>query len=414
VLAADDEALIQRDPDLPGLRLCLDEALLRRHLLGSGLLSETEALQVTSLRYTPGRRAMAALRIGSDVGYLHAWGRDRPKEVPGGNGSSVLDELSSFACRWPVDARLPSLRLLEDGAARNALLAELGIDEPAEQRWRLLSYRPERRAALSTTADPRWVIKLHRRSAAKRALRCWRWLEQTPTVRSPRLLGHSKGQHAIATAWLPGEPLAIALRAGLASTEQTRLAGVALGTLHQAPPDGLQPASADNTVDSAGAAVTILATLCPELVAAARSLHQQAAGILSIAAPAARSPIHGDFHAKQVLCMPKDGVALLDLDDAAVGTPLFDLACFAAHLLRDESVGAVSPGSSARHREALLDGYAAAGAALPPRRILHAATALMLLQMSNYPLRSRLADWPQRVAAIVAAAADEVSAAVSS
>jgi Phosphotransferase enzyme family len=70
--------------------------------------------------------------------------------------------------------------------------------------------------------------------------------------------------------------------------------------------------------------------------------------------------IHGDFHAANVL-MLGDDVALLDLDDVALGDPAYDLALFGGRLLLLTLVAGDDPGPVLEAIAALPEAYAAAG-----------------------------------------------------
>jgi aminoglycoside phosphotransferase (APT) family kinase protein len=70
--------------------------------------------------------------------------------------------------------------------------------------------------------------------------------------------------------------------------------------------------------------------------------------------------IHGDFHAANVL-MLGDDVALLDLDDVALGDPEYDLALFGGRLLLLTLVAGGDPGPVLEAIASLPGAYAAAG-----------------------------------------------------
>ena len=110
--------------------------------------------------------------------------------------------------------------------------------------------------------------------------------------------------------------------------------------------------------------------------------------------------IHGDFHAKQVLLTADGKPSMLDLDDVLLGDPLEDLASFAAHLLRDAAVGAMSRQAAELHIEALVGSYTAAGQEVD-RRALTANMILALVQMASYPFRTRHPDWPAIIGQIL-------------
>jgi hypothetical protein len=102
-----------------------------------------------------------------------------------------------------------------------------------------------------------------------------------------------------------------------------------LAVLHQADLALDRVLDVDHEADNAGLWAAVVAERCP---AAARQVYQLAAGLTQDLPPApdALVPIHKDFHYQHVIVGERLGV--VDLDEARMGDPAFDLAHFDANL----------------------------------------------------------------------------------
>jgi aminoglycoside phosphotransferase (APT) family kinase protein len=116
--------------------------------------------------------------------------------------------------------------------------------------------------------------------------------------------------------------------------------------------------------------------------------------VLSLAAPLAEpwpcpTVVHRDLYEEQILL--GDRAALIDLDDAALGPPELDVGNLLAHLeLRALRAGSGIDGAG----QALLDGYAAAGAVLDPV-LLDRCRRLSLLRLVCIHREPRLLEWAE-------------------
>ena len=153
----------------------------------------------------------------------------------------------------------------------------------------------------------------------------------------------------------------------------------ALARLHAANVAGLPAHSPQQEIEDLRAAADTAAALLPHRRAEIDSLLGRLATRLAAVRPAATT-IHGSFHDDQVL-VGDDGVALLDLDSAAVGDPLLDVGHFASYL---------SAAGEEAARERFLDTWPA-----EPAVLLFEAAAL--LRWSSLPFRDLEPDWPSAV-----------------
>ena len=85
--------------------------------------------------------------------------------------------------------------------------------------------------------------------------------------------------------------------------------------------------------------------------------------------------LHGDLHGKNVL-VGRSGVALIDLDQVAVGPPAAELGSAAAALRHDRLTGGLPPSSPLEDQ--LLAGYRSAAVPPPPPTLAWFTAAALL------------------------------------
>ncbi|MGH2529040.1 MAG: phosphotransferase [Actinomycetota bacterium] len=160
---------------------------------------------------------------------------------------------------------------------------------------------------------------------------------------------------------------------------------------------GGAPRPQDRDVLSVG---RLLAHLLPHR---SNDIEDAAADLAERAGAVAPGPtVHGDLYEGQVFVGERNGMGLIDLDDAGPGDPLLDAANFLAHL---SVLSASAPGARRRPiayrallRPLLLEGLGASEADLAWRE------ALCMLKLATGPFRVLSARWPSRVEARVDAA----------
>src|SRR2546426_5122812 len=319
--------------------------------------------------------------------------------------ATVLDPDALLAALAPAlpaaDVRAASVRYVRYKPHTNCLVAyrpELwaGTLQP-------LRYKPERRhvARLEPASGAQAVLKVHAAPRYERAAASAAAFRSCPPLRVPRLLGRGDAEGIVALEWLTGRLLAAALADGAVALATVTAVGAALGELHS------QRCSSLPTIEPGMEAAGLLdlaadlAFLCPDLARAAQDLAGRLAARLREPSPA-RCPIHGDFYAEQVL-LDDAGVAIFDLDRAALGDPAADLGTFIAHLEREALRGGLSADRVPALREALLEGYRAVTRRPPPPGV-DFYTAVGLFRIAPEPFRGREPDWPDRIAAVLARA----------
>ena len=423
MLSPPEADLVRRDGVLPGLATVLDPDALLAALAPALPAADVRAASVRYVRYKPHTNCLVAYRLDvagaeSQTMDIHAkvhrldapekLGKARQRApVPGrlGVGRIVLEDRGLVVWAFPNDLRLRTVRRLTDRHARARLLRRLVPDRP--ELWagtlETLRYKPERRyvARLETASGAQAVLKVHAAPRYDRAAAGAAAFRSCPPLRVPRLLGRGDAEGIVALEWLTGRLLAAALADGAVALATVTAVGAALGELHS------QRCSSLPTIEPGMEAAGLLdlaadlAFLCPDLARAAQDLAGRLAARLREPSPA-RCPIHGDFYAEQVL-LDDAGVAIFDLDRAALGDPAADLGTFIAHLEREALHGGLPADRVPALREALLEGYRTVTRRPPPPGV-DFYTAVGLFRIAPEPFRGREPDWPERIAAVLARA----------
>lgn len=404
-------ALVERERELPGLGLLLDDERFCERLARLLPDRDVRAARGVYLRYKPRTSCLVSYRVLGRDGELdvHALARGRsgdklakPRRSAGRHDRPrlfVLQDDAVVVALFPEDNELRVLARLVEPSTRRALLGRLlGRDAGVDGRLARVRYKPERRwvGRLTPDAGPTTVVKAYTRAGLEAALRGSRaWIDRPP-LRVARLLGALPEHGLIALEWIAGRVLGEALREDQAGPREVALAGEALACIHGQPASGLPtegPSAQARRVLAASAAVGFVQ---PELFARAARLARVAADRLAAQAVAAVST-HGDFHAGQVL-LADGAAAVIDFDKAVLGAPVSDLASFLAHL--EWQAGAGSDRQTEALGQALLDGYARR-APLPADGELALNTAAALFRIAPHFFRDRDPAWPERTEAVL-------------
>lgn len=417
------------DPGLPRLPAALDGPYLaglvqeRLRALGQAGLA-LEALRPCYIRYKPGTSALIQVQLrlrepggavlhqslafalyrGDHASSLAARRRSRvlAAGLPAGPwplaGYWAEPGLAAFAQGFPFDRGLPGLALALDEQALTQILAAADAGPwPPLARPQLLRHKPGRRAVLRADAgDGRNVfVKLgpEQRPALQAAL--------APALarrglRVPALLAAHPAQDLVLLEGLSGHRLEMAGREQAAAGDMVALASLVLGQLLGAQGLALPAARLPGLGPWAplavlGRAVRGLSAILPREAA---GIGRLAAGIeeaLRRLPPAAPVLVHGDFYEDQILLDRRAGPALLDWDEAALGPPSLDAACWLAHARAAALEAEPAPVSAEAIQEAWL--------ALRPaeRRPLAVLSSLQLLALAVGPFRRLEPDWPLAV-----------------
>lgn len=417
MLSDPDARVVQLDRSLPGLALLLDpDALmeeLRAHLPHADLGRATAHY----LRYKPFTNCLVAYRLSTPAGEHEVYAKAHPlsaskkiekartrASVPEalGIGRMALDNFAVVVAAFPNDDKLRILRTWHDADRRRRLLHRVvrgsRITHAGSQ---VLRYKPERRiVARIEDIDGRLMVLRgslpadFAQSAAGAAS-----FESRGPLKIARCLGVSPRDSAVALEWLPGRELAGVIADDDVRSSTMATVGSALAELHAQRVEGLPTNTLDEESRQLAAVADSVAFLCPEIADRVQTLRSR---ILANLSPSQLRPIHGDFHARQVV-LSGGAAGFIDFDEAAIGDPAIDIATFLAHLERDALAGRLSRGRLEMCVDGLMEGYRTVSSTLPlgglPARI---AGGLLLL--APHPFRDREPRWKENTASIVSRA----------
>ncbi len=266
---------------------------------------------------------------------------------------ALAPELETVFWTFPNDRRIRSLALVAGPSGDLARLAG-GPCAP-----RLVAYVPEKAATArceDATGADRAYVKVYGSEEGARAdaihAAVWAAASTVPGLRVPRPLAYDAHRRALALEAIVGEPLETCGVADL----HARLAalGAALATLHDAsPPAGLRPLE---RLAPAGLerAAELIARIRPDVGDASRGLAEALGAAYEERDDQAW--LHGDAHPKNVI-VTQHGIALVDLDQAAIGPVAADLGGVLGRLRYLRLVGALPARRERALMASLLRGY---------------------------------------------------------
>lgn len=396
--------LVDRDRELPGLPLLFDPPRLADVLEAhSGVrLSLIEPVYV---RYKRRTSCLVGYRINGpmDASYLYVKAL-RPaasdklhKAVTRdavttwlGHGPVVLQDSAAIAWAHPNDGQLRAVRLTGDHEGRRVLLRRGPADlrESSEVAFQTLSYKPERRFVAELRpagcALPRAVLKIYTGAGYEQALVRATGVMSRGVLRVPVRLARDRRRHLLFLDWLPGRLAADLVASGDPIGEPMALVGEALAELHNQPVNPSTPPSLAYDSATLMKVVVEVAFLFPRLAHTLEQLSARLSG-LDLAQGRPLSPVHGDFHLRQVL-VSASTAGFIDFDRAGAGTALGDIACCRAHVEWDVLTGVLSRARGDEVVEALLAGYER-GRQRPFSPDLDACTAAALTLLLVEPFR---------------------------
>ena len=273
------------------------------------------------------------------------------------------------ALRGTSDRTLPQLHSLLDPVAARPVLARTLGRPVGIAAVHVLRHKPGRRCTLRYQLDDGASVfaKTYASRRAARVHENYRRLAAGNGVRLPVPLGWDDDSRLVATTPLPGNPLHDRLHAG-----DRRLGNEIAELLHAFHSSGVV-LERRHTLDDE---ISPLADRVARLTAAAPALGASAQHCLFFATTGRdrdwlwRSrPVHRDFYDDQLLA-DRTGLAILDLDDAAMSEPAVDVANLIAHLRLPTVLGEPKPGRLNAVARAFLRRYHALDPALDPRLVV--------------------------------------------
>ena len=421
MLYESDAAIARRDPNLPGLATLLDPEAFSEALHRAAPDANLQSVHPVYAKYTPGTNCLIGYRCQINGNTIPIYAKAYPagsvkkllkaRAKPGiagplGPGRLALDTLSTVVSVYPNDGKVKALPLIADQTHRELGLREVFPHQPAL--WngtvRPLAYKPERRlvARLDTHAGPQAVLKTYTRHGYEAPSQVNQRFRPCGVLRLASAIGRSDQYQTLAFGWLPGRALSDALLDPAFSAGEMELVGAALAELHRQEAERLPLQTGAHVAKVLLAETDTLGVLSPTIAPRAQALAQKLAAQMATSAPCDR-PVHGDFHARQILLDGKTA-AILDLDQMCQGDPYHDLGFFLAHLEREEIRGRLAPERVPVLRERFLAGYAATTGKPMAASHLNAYTSTLLLRLAPRFFRYREADWPDRIERAVARA----------
>lgn len=268
-------------------------------------------------------------------------------------------ELKTVFWTFPNDRKLLGLPALTNVPAD---LAQLFA--PAWTHSRVVAYAPEKCATaqcLDAAANLIAYAKIYRGDEGQRIYQVYRSLRRSLSSSGeaafglPRALAYSETHRMLLLEPVEGERLADLHDADM-SRGYERLAN-ALAALHSLPvPEGL-PWSKRLDVERLRRAAQIIGQARPDVQSEALDLAEELAARRESPGDAPVC-LHGDVHPKNGI-LRGNRLTLIDLDQAAVGSPAADLGSLLASLAYNYLTGLLSKNSAQELSDAFLNGYAA-------------------------------------------------------
>ncbi len=421
MLCPADVNLVKRDPDLPGLGTILDPDRFLETVQSLYPQARVTRAEADYVRYKRTTSCLVGYRVTCAAGTVPVYarahdtngakiakaGRHESAATPLGGGVTVLPGAAVAVYPFPNDHELKLLPRLAGGELRRGMLQEMLPDRPDlwDAPLETLRYKPERRYVARLGADNKQaaVLKLYTREEFGITGHNAGRFASDPPLCVPRGLCRSKAHRAAAVEWIEGMPLRQAMGCSEVPQESFRAIGAALARLHAQKPNRLRRFStaqgfAESLIDGA----TALAEIAPDSADRAQRLARRIGDKLTSRHWRARRAIHGDFSADQVI-LQTGGIAIVDFDRAGKGDPRLDLGMFRARLEYDVICGGLAPDRVDACFEPMLDEYRRASDKDITRKLDRFAGACLLL-IAAEPFRRRLPAWPEKIAAIVAAA----------
>ncbi len=313
------------DPELAGF-----DELIHRPLPGPvAAIYEEAATTVESIAliqstWRPGKQLTVRYRVSGSRGNL-AGDQDMVAvlgRIP--DGAAVVEGPDARVGLWlvPNDPLLPGLRSTLDLPTVNRLLSDLGFTDRAS-RARLRAYRPGRRAVVEVQAGRSSIfLKVVPLSEVGDLHEKHRFLSDYLPV--PDSLGVAPHLGVVVMRALPGRDLRSALRAG---DHPLPDAGTLARMVEQLPTP-----PAEWVARSARETLPYVVSLLGRLVPFEAGRLERLVDAIGQERGAERVPVHGDFHAAQILTRGERPIVLLDVDTYGWGHPGDDAATMLAHL----------------------------------------------------------------------------------
>ncbi|HEX5884432.1 MAG TPA: aminoglycoside phosphotransferase family protein, partial [Pyrinomonadaceae bacterium] len=386
------------DPALPQRDLLLDETVMAQYL--SRLVTPYGALGVQKCerlrtKYRVGTSLRVLYRVeGVEQSYrIAARAFPKGRRVDRQSTEIHATELNTSFWLFPNDRKIRNLSVLNDIPA--------DLRKIQGQQWtksRIVGHAPEKSLTAQCIDENDAVLayaKIYAGDEGRQTFNTYvhvnAELDQNH-LRVPRALSYSGGHHLLLLESLPGVSLS-----ALKSWQRKHsffLLGRALRALHDISPPMWLPRSTRLTPEALTRATTTISQARPDVAGLVQRLSDRLLQRKRAGCEDEPALLHGDVHPKNIL-INNDRVYLLDLDQAAVGNALVDLASVIAGLYCASCVGALTWSEAVSLRRTLLAGYGQLknstslqwhiAAALLTERALRSVTRIRLENLQRLP-----------------------------
>lgn len=386
------------DPALPQRDLLLDETVMAQYLsrlmtpYGARGVQKCERLRT---KYRVGTSLRVLYRIeGLEQSYRIA-ARAFPKANRIDHQSAEIHatELNTSFWLFPNDRKIRNLSVLND--VPDELRSIQG------QQWtksRIVGHAPEKSLTAQCISENDAVLayaKIYAGGEGRQTFNTYAHVNaeiDTRHVRVPRALSYSDNHRLLLLESLPGVSFSAV------ETRQRKhsflLLGRALRDLHVITPPSDLPKSTRLTPEALTRATATISQARPDVAVLVQRLNDRLLQRHHTVCEDEPALLHGDVHPKNIL-LSNERVYLLDLDQAAVGNVLIDLASVIAGLYCAACVGALTWSESLSLKRTLLAGYGLLknpaslqwhiGAALLTERALRSVTRIRLESLQRLP-----------------------------
>jgi hypothetical protein len=296
-------------------------------------------------------------------------------------------ELDTVFWVFPNDRKLPGLGAVADGE----LSRQAGLPRPWRS-TRLMAYAPEKSATLACLDGAGTVVgyaKVSAHDQAGRDYHVYRALSESiagsPHLRLPRPLAHLSQCHLLLIEAIDGrrmdEP------AGVDGAQDAAGFGAALAAFHALEPHDAPPFTRFASVPLSNAR-HLVACVRPDVADSTDALVRELM-LRRPEQPGTPVCLHGDVHPKNAIVTDR-AVALIDLEDLAIGPAAADIGSFLAALVYQRRGARLSATAHEAVTRAFLLGYASVRE-LPTRESLrwHTAAALFVERILRAVTRVR-------------------------
>lgn len=382
------------DPALPQRDLLLDETVMAQYL-SRLMIPGVRSCERLRTKYRVGTSLRVLYRVeGVEQSYRIA-ARAFPKARQGDRQSAEIHatELNTSFWLFPNDRKIRNLSLLDviPGELRQ-------IQGQQWTRSRIVGHAPEKSLTAQCIGENDAVLayaKIYAGDEGRQIFNTYAHVNAelaTNHLRVPRALSYYGDHRLLLLESLPGVSLS-AVRSWQRK-HSFFLLGKTLRDLHVISPPSWLPPSTRLKPEALARATATISQARPDVTALVQRLSDRLRQHYRADSEDEPALLHGDVHPKNIL-LNNDRVYLLDLDQAAVGKPVADLASVIAGLYSTSCVGALTWSEAVSLSRNLLAGYGPLNnstslqwhiaAALLTERALRSVTRIRIESLQRLP-----------------------------